>query len=99
MSPLSEALSVDDLGAIFVVLLLVDPHGLESGERCEDRTTKPHRVFTLGWRQNLDFIGGWCQLMEFLPHTLTHAFKEGRTTRQDNVLEEIFTNVVVALRD
>ena len=29
---ISEALAVDDIGAIFVVFLFSDPHGLESRE-------------------------------------------------------------------
>jgi hypothetical protein len=37
--------------------------------------------------------------MKLLPHTLSHTLEESGTTRQDDVLEEIFTNVVVTLGD
>jgi hypothetical protein len=73
----SEAFAMDDRGAILVVLLLVDPHCLEGGQRGKDGTTEPHGVFTLGWGKDLDFIGGGCQLVELLPHALAHAFEQG----------------------
>ena len=68
---------MDDRGAVLVVLLLVDPHCLEGGQRSKDGTTEPHGVFTLGWGQDLDFIGGGSQLVELLPHALTHALEQG----------------------
>lgn len=68
---------MDDRGAILVVLLLVDPHCLEGGKRGKDGTTEPHGVFTLGWGQDLDFIGRWSQLVELLPHALTHTLEQG----------------------
>jgi hypothetical protein len=68
---------MDDRGAILVVLLLVDPHCLEGGKRGKDGTTEPHGVFTLRWGQDLDFIGGGSQLVELLPHALTHALEQG----------------------
>ena len=49
-----EALAVDNRWSTFVVLLLGDPHLLESRQRSQDGTTNPDGVFTLGRRNNLD---------------------------------------------
>jgi len=49
-----EALAVNDLWAGLVVLLLRDPHLLEGGERCQDRTSDPDGVFTLRRSNDLD---------------------------------------------
>lgn len=44
-----ETFAVDDRRAGFLVFLLGNPHLLEGGERGQDGTANPHRVFTL-WR-------------------------------------------------
>ena len=35
--------------------------------------------------------------MDFLPHSLSHTVEQSGTTRQDDVLEQIFSNVHIAL--
>ncbi len=88
---------MDDLGSCLVILLLVDPHSLEGGERCEDGATEPHGVLALGGSQDLGLVGRRCQLVNLLPQTLAHALKERRASRKDDVLEEVLPHIVVAL--
>jgi len=54
-----EAFPVDDGWAGFVILLLADPHLLEGGERGQDGTTDPDRVFSLWGSDYFDLHCGW----------------------------------------
>lgn len=49
-----EALAVDNRWSALVILLLGDPHLLESGERSQDGTTNPDRVLSLRGCNDLD---------------------------------------------
>merc|ERR1712179_899365 len=53
-----EALAVDDGGAALVVLLLGDPHLLESGEGSQDGASDPDGVLPLWGSDDLDLDGG-----------------------------------------
>ena len=90
---------MNDLRAILVVFLLIDPHGLEGRERGEDGAAEPHRVFTLWWGQDLNFNGRGRQLMQLLPHALAHALEQSRAAGQDDILEQILAHVIIALGD
>lgn len=50
----SEALAVDDGWSALIILLLGDPHLLEGGQRSQNGTTDPDRVFTLRRGNDLD---------------------------------------------
>merc|ERR1719181_2143684 len=52
-----EALSVDNGGSALFVLLLADPHLLESGEGSENGSSDPDRVLSLGRSDDLDLDG------------------------------------------
>ena len=93
----SEAFSVNDRWTRLVVLLFVYPHGLESTEGGQDGTTEPYTEFPLWRGQYLDFVCARGQLMDLLPHSFTHSIEEGGTTRQNDVLEEVLSNVYIAL--
>ena len=45
----SEALLMDDFGALFFVLLTSDPHGLELTDARDDGATQPAAVLTISW--------------------------------------------------
>ena len=94
----SEALAVDDLGtAALVVLLLRDPHCLESRQRCQDGATEPDRVEALGGRKHLDSVVGGRQLVDLRPHALGQALEQRGAARKDNVGEQVAAHVGVAL--
>ena len=59
---------MDDGGSGFVVLLLGDPHLLESGEGGEDGATDPDRVFAFWRSDDLDLHGGWSKTGDLLLH-------------------------------
>ena len=90
---------MDDERTRFVVFLLADPHLLECGEQCEDGSTDPDGVFTLGWCDDLDFHRGWCECGDILPHAVGEAFKHCRTSGVDCVGVEVLSDVDVALHD
>ena len=52
-----EALAVNDRWTALIVLLLGDPHLLEGGEGCENGTTDPDGVLSLGRGNDLDLHG------------------------------------------
>ena len=48
---------MDDGGSGFLILGLVDPHGLEGGEGAEDGSSDPDEEFPLSRSNNLDLHG------------------------------------------
>jgi hypothetical protein len=96
---LVEALLVDDLGAVFVVFGLEDPLALEGGEGGEDGTTDPDGVLAFRGSDDAGFETSGAGGDEFLGEAFGHAGEHGGTTGEDNVGEEILTDVDVALAD
>ncbi|KAH9494227.1 hypothetical protein DERF_014930 [Dermatophagoides farinae] len=94
-----ETFSVDNGWAGFIVFLFRDPHLLEGGQRGQDGTTDPDRVFSFWWGDDLDFDGGWGQSSDFFLHTIGNTWVHCCTTRQDSVGEQIFTDINVAFHD
>ena len=70
-----EALPVNDSGTGFIILLLGNPHLLESGEGGEDGATEPDGVEALGWSQNFNAAVARCQHMNLLPETFAHSLE------------------------
>merc|ERR1719378_1348333 len=64
-----EAFSVDGGWTRFIVFLFGDPHLLEGGERGQDGSSNPDRVFSFWWSNDLDFHGWWSEGRDFLLHT------------------------------
>ena len=96
---LVEALLVDDLGAVLVVLGLEDPLALEGGEGGENGTTDPDGVLTLRGSDDAGLEARGAGGLELLGEALSHTVEHGGTTREDDVGEEILTDVDVALGD
>ena len=76
-----EALAVHNGRSALVVLLLGDPHLLESGQRRQDGTTDPDGVFAFRRSNDLDLHGRWSQGRDFLLHTVGDTWVHGGTTR------------------
>lgn len=76
-----EALAVNDRRTALVVLLLGDPHLLEGGQRGQNGTTNPHRVFTLRRSNDLDLHRRGSKGSDFLLHTVGDTGVHGGTTR------------------
>ena len=94
-----EAFSVNYGRARFIVFLLGDPHLLESGQRGQDRSSDPYRVFTLGGSNNLDLHCWWSQGSDFFLHSVSDSWKHGGATRQHCVSVQVFADVQIALHD
>lgn len=94
-----EAFPVNDGRTALVVLGLRDPHLLESRQRCQNRTTDPHRVFALGRRDRLDLHGGRRERSDLLLHPVGDARVHGGAARQHCVSVQVLPNVHVALHD
>ena len=90
---------MDDLSAVFVVFGLEDPLALEGGEGGENGATDPDGVLTLGGSDDAGFEAGGASGDEFLGETFGHTGEHGGTTGEDNVGEEVLTDVDVALAD
>merc|ERR1719369_1300212 len=91
-----EAFAVDDGWTALFVLLLCDPHGLEGGQRCDNGATDPDGVFALRGSNDLDLQGGCGGISDFLLDTVSNTGVHGGTTRQDDVGEEILSDVNIA---
>ena len=98
-SILSETFSVDDSSTGFLILGFGDPHGLESRQGAENRSSDPYQEFSLGGCDNLDFHGGWSQSSDFFAETFGDAWVHGGSTAHHDVAVEIFSDIDVALQD
>merc|ERR1719384_1072065 len=94
-----EALSVDDGWAGLVILLLGDPHLLESGQRSQDGASDPHRVLALRRRDDLDLHGWRRQSGDLLLHAVSDAGVHGGASGENGVGVQVLTNVYVTLHD
>merc|ERR1719492_717298 len=94
-----EALTVDDLGSRFVVLVLGDPHLLECGQGRKDRASNPDTVLTLRWGDDFNLNGRGSKGGDFLVQTLVDVGEHRGATGQDGVGVEITTNIYITLLD
>ena len=76
---------MDDGGARLIVLLLGDPHLLEGGERSQDGSSNPDRVFPFGRSNDLDLHGAGSKGSDLLLHPVSNTRVHGGATRQDSV--------------
>merc|ERR1719154_858969 len=94
-----EALAVDNGWAALIVLLLGDPHLLESGQRSKDGSSDPDRVLPLWWSNDLDLNGGWSKSSDLLLHTVSNTRVHGGASRHDSVGIQVLTDVNITLHD
>jgi len=94
-----EALAVNDGWTTFIILLFGDPHLLEGGERGQDRSTDPDRVFPLWGSNDLDLDGGRSQGSDLLLHTVSNTRVHGGTTRHNSVGIQVLPDVNITLHD
>merc|ERR1719365_507953 len=94
-----EALSVNNAGTGFVVLLLGDPHLLEGGERGQDGAADPDGVLPLGGSDDLDLDGGGGKGGDLLLHPVGDTGVHGGAAGHDSVGVQVLTDVNVALHD
>jgi len=94
-----EALPVNNARARFVVFLLGDPHLLEGGERGEDGSSDPDRVFTFRGSNDLDLDGRRSQGSDLLLHTVSNTRVHGGATRQYSVGIQVLPDVNITLHD
>merc|ERR1719225_2578054 len=90
---------VHDGWARLVVLLLGDPHLLEGGERGQDGSSDPDRVFPLWGSDDLDLHGGWGQGSDLLLHPVSNAGVHGGATGEDSVGVQVLPDINIALHD
>ena len=76
---------MDNRRTRLIVFLLGDPHLLEGGERRQDGSTDPDRVFPLGRSDDLDLHGGRSQGGDLLLHTIGDTGVHGGATGEDSV--------------
>merc|ERR1712045_814758 len=94
-----EALAVDDGGAALVVLLLGDPHLLESGQGGQDGSSDPDGVLPLRGSDDLDLDGGGSQGGDLLLHPVGNTGVHGGATGHDGVGVQVLPDVNLALHD
>ena len=90
---------MDDGWSRLVVLLLADPHRLESRQRGEDGATDPDGVLPLGRGDDLDLHRRWGHRGDLLLHTVGNTREHGRTTGHDGVGVQVLADINVALQD
>ena len=95
----SDALSVHDGGTVLVVVLLGDPHAGEGGQGGEGGTTSPDGESSVGAGNDLDGDGLGGSGLDLLKESLADALVHGGTTREDDVLVEISSNIDITVLD
>ena len=83
----------------FVVLLLGDPHLLESAEGGKDGPSNPHTVLPLRGSYDLDLHCVWCKRSDFFLHSVCNTWIHGAASRKNGVGIEIFADVHVTFHD
>jgi len=94
-----KALSVDNGWSRLIVLLLGDPHLLEGGERSQDRSSDPYRVFPLWGSDDLNLHGRGSKGSKLLLESVSNTGEHSGSSRADNVSIEILSDINVALHD
>lgn len=90
---------MDDGRTGFVVFGLGDPHSLEGGEGRKNRTTNPDRVSSLGGSNDFDLHGRGSKGGDFLGESFGNTGEHGSTTREDDVVVEILSDIDITLHD
>jgi len=88
---------VDDFSTVLFVFFLSDPLGLEGSEGTESGCTGPDGVVSVSWGNDLDHVGNWCHGVELFLESIRKTFVKGGSTGKDNVLEEISSDVHIAI--
>merc|ERR1711893_525465 len=94
-----ETFPVDNGWATLIILLLGDPHLLESGEGSQDGATNPDRVLPLWGSNNFDLDGGGGQGSDLLLHSVSNTRVHGCATRHDSVGVQVLSNINIAFHD
>jgi len=84
---------------VIVILLSGDPHGLKLINEREDGSSEPARMLAICGCIDLRTHWGGGKGLNFLLHALLHTLEHGAATSEDDVLEEILLNVVIALHN
>ena len=90
---------MDNSRAGLVVLLLGAPEILEGAEGSQDRSTDPHRVFSLWRSDDLDLHARGRQGRQLLLHAVRDTWEHGGSSGKDDVAIEIATDIKIALED
>merc|ERR1719203_862247 len=96
---LLRALSMDDAGPALVVLLLLDPHLLEGGERGQDGAPDPDAVLALRRGDDLDGHRVRGQRLDLLLDALRDVLVHRGPARHHDVAVQVLPDVHVALHD
>jgi len=85
--------------ARFIILLLGNPHLLESGQGRQNRPTNPNGVFPLRGGNNFDLHGRRGEVDQLLLHTVGNTGEHSGTSGKDDVTIEILTDVDITFHD
>merc|ERR1712028_97961 len=83
----------------FIILFLADPHTLESGQRCKNGSSNPHRIFTFWRSHNLDLDRSRSQGSHFLRHAFTDSREHSGSSRKNNIGIQILSDINITLHD
>merc|ERR1740116_167396 len=97
--PHSGALSVHDRGTRLIVLLLLNPHLLEGGQRGQDGASDPDRVLPLRRSDDLNRHRVRGQILDFLLHSLRDVLVHRRAAAHHHVSVQILPDIDIALHD
>merc|ERR1712013_380966 len=95
----SKALAVHNRWAGLVILAFGNPHLLERAQRGKDGAPDPHRVFSLGWCNNLDLHRGRRQGCQLLRHALADSCEHRRSTGKHHVGVQVLSDIHITLHD
>jgi hypothetical protein len=84
---------VDDGGTVFLVILSSNPGGWEGAKGSKSWSTLPDGEFAIGWSDNTDLSTSGSKFGDFLLETISETFVHGGTTREDNVLAKILSDI------
>jgi hypothetical protein len=84
---------VNNGGTVFLVVLGGNPWGWEGAKGSESWGTLPDSEFTVSGCDNTNLSTGGSEFGDFLLETVSEAFVHGSTTREDDVLAKILSDI------
>lgn len=95
----SGPLEVDNSRTKLVILLPGDRLILKRDQSGDKRGSTPDGIFTVRWSNHLASYGWWSQPRNFRSDAVDKARKHRGATRENDITEEVSTNIDVALHD
>merc|ERR1719223_2004939 len=90
---------MDDFGTVLLILFGGNPLRSEGAERGKGGSTSPYGVVSILWSNDVDLAVLRSKLGDFLLDSLGKTLVQGGSSRADNILKQLFSEINIGLLD